>query len=267
MHTMFEDIQNKFLNFIKTNFDLNDPKISHKLNHTLFVVKNAEYLSQKLCLGTEDTELSKLIALFHDFGRFYEAKQYQSFREDLIKMDHALIGTELLFKEGLIREFIKEDKYDRIMEVAIANHSKFKLDITGMSEQEILHSKIIRDADKLDSYRNKAVTDIFLISNITSEELENSTVSPKIYQDFMNESPIYDKDRTTGLDIWVSYIAFIFDIYFPESLEYIKEKDYINILINKYNYKLPEAKQQMAEIRAKANNYLNNKIKGDINGT
>lgn len=257
---MFEQTKEKFLEFIKANFDLNDPKISHKLSHTFFVVNNAEYICLKKDLNSETIELAKLIALFHDFGRFYEAREYKSFREDLIKMDHASIGTKVLFEEGLIRHFVSDSKYDKTMKLAISHHNKYKLDITGLTDEEILHSKIIRDADKIDSFRNKAITDIFIMSNITKEELENSLISDKIYNDFMQEKAILDTERKTALDVWVSYIAFIFDIYFPVSLNYIKEKNYINILVDKYNYQLPEAKKQMENIRNKANSFLENNI-------
>lgn len=253
---MYNYAKEKLILFIKENFDINDDKVSHKLQHTFYVVDNAEYLSKQMKLNGQDIELSKLIALFHDFGRFYEARDFKSFREDLNKMDHATLGVELLFNENLIRNFIDDNKYDEIMIKAIGNHSKYILDTSNMTEQEVLHCKIIRDADKLDSFRAKTVSDIYTMANITEEEIENSIVSDNIYEDFMNEKTILSKDRKTGLDIWVSYIAFIFGLYFKESLQLVKEKDYVNILIDRFNYKNDIAKRQMEEIRAKANRYL-----------
>ena len=40
----------------------------------------------------------------------------------------------------------------------------------------------------------------------------------------MNEKTILSKDRKTGIDIWISYIAFIFGLEFKCSYELIKEK-------------------------------------------
>lgn len=69
-------------------------------------------------------------------------------------MDHAAFGVQLLFEEGKIRDFIQEPKWDSIIRTAIARHSDFKLD--GISdERELLHSRLIRDADKLDNCRVK----------------------------------------------------------------------------------------------------------------
>lgn len=253
---MYNQAKEKLISFIQKNFKMDDVKVEHKLEHTFYVVDNAEYLSKKLNLDAEGIELAKLIALFHDFGRFYEAREYKSFREDINKMDHATLGVEILFNDNLIREFLDENKYDTIMKKTIGNHSKYQLDTTGMTENEILYCKIIRDADKLDSFRAKTVSDIYTMANITEEDIENSEVSENIYADFMKEKTILSKDRKTGLDIWVSYIAFIFGLYFRESLELVKEKNYVNILVDRFNYKNDIAKKQMEEIRIKANNYL-----------
>ena len=253
---MYNYAKEKLILFIKETFDINDDKVKHKLQHTFYVVDNAEYLSKKLGLSAEEIELAKLIALFHDFGRFYEARDYQSFREDLHKMDHATLGVKLLFNDNLIKSFIDNRKYDGIMKKAIENHSKYILDTSNMTKDEILHCKIIRDADKLDSFRAKTVSDVYTMANITRKDIEYSVISAKIYNDFMNEKTILSKDRKTGLDIWVSYIAFIFGFYFKESLEVVRNKDYINILVDRFNYKNSVAKIQMEDIRNKANNYI-----------
>ena len=81
----------------------------------------------------------------------------------------------------------------------------------------------------------------------------------KIYDDFMNEKTILSKDRKTGIDIWISYIAFIFGLEFKCSYELIKEKDYINKLFDRFEYKLENKK--MNELRTKALNYLDMKIR------
>ena len=65
----------------------------------------------------------------------------------------------LLFEQNEIRNFIPTAKYDEIIKKAIANHIKYILDESGMTDWERLHAKIIRDADKIDSFRAKT-TDI-----------------------------------------------------------------------------------------------------------
>ena len=60
--------------------------------------------------------------------------------------------------------------------------------------------------------------------------------------------------------MWVSYIAFIFDYNFSSGLKYIKEKNYINILVDRINYKNEETKQKMEQIRDCANEYIVERI-------
>ena len=253
---MFEYAKDKFIDFINTNYDISDNKSKHKLNHTFHVVDNSKYLCDKLNLDDETKEIAMIIALLHDIGRFYQAKELQNFREDINNYDHATIGIKILFENNLIRKFIKNKKYDEIIKSAIANHNKYIVDFENMNNMQALHSKLIRDADKLDSFRAKYEEDIYTMANITKEEIENSLISDNILNSFMNEKTILSKDRKTPIDIWISYIAFIYGLYFKESLLYIKENNYVNKLIDRFNYELDDTKEKIEKIRNKGNKYI-----------
>ena len=54
-------------------------------------------------------------------------------------------------------------------------------------------------------------------------------------------------------------IAFIFDLNFDISLKYIKEKNYIDILIDRIEYKNYDTKQKMEDIRKCTKEYIENK--------
>lgn len=183
------------------NFDINDEKINHKLNHTYNVIENAKYLCECLNLDKENTELALIIALLHDIGRFDQAKEIKTFREDITSLDHATFGVELLFEKGQIKNYVDNESYYPIIEKVIGNHSKYILDETGMTDIEILHCKIIRDADKIDSFRAKTVDDIYTMANINEEDIKNSKVTEKVYNTFKKQKTILSKDRRTGLDI------------------------------------------------------------------
>lgn len=258
---MFEYAKDKFIDFINTNYDISDNKIKHKLNHTFHVVDNSKYLCDKLNLDDETKEIAMIIALLHDIGRFYQAKELQNFREDINNYDHATIGIKILFENNLIRKFIKNKKYDEIIKSAIANHNKYIVDFENMNNMQALHSKLIRDADKLDSFRAKYEEDIYTMANITKEEIENSLISDNILNSFMNEKTILSKDRKTPIDIWISYIAFIYGLYFRESLNYIYELDYVNKLVDKFNYKIEDTKKKMKKIKEKGNKFISKRRK------
>ena len=127
-----------------------------------------------------------------------------------------------------------------------------------MSDIEILHCKIIRDADKIDSFRAKTVDDIYTMANINKEDIENSKVTKKVYDAFKEHKTIISKDRQTGLDIWTSYIAFIFGLEFKGSYELINKNDYLNKLFNRFEYKVD--KSTMEELKKCAFDYLNNEL-------
>ena len=126
----------------------------------------------------------------------------------------------------------------------------------------MLHAKIIRDADKTDNFRVKSEEDFEnIIDNSSREILENDVISDKVYNDFISNKVIVREDRSTYLDFWVSYIAFIFDFNFKYGLEYIKQMDYINIMINRLDYKNEDTKKKMETIRNYALKYVENKLK------
>ncbi|MCI8410894.1 MAG: HD domain-containing protein [Clostridia bacterium] len=251
----FIKAQEMFKKYLK-QYDTNDGNIELKIKHTYEVVKKSEYISKGLGLDKENIELAKLIALLHDIGRFEQVKQINDFL-DSKSFDHAEYGIKVLFKDNLIREFIEDIKYDNIIQKAIYNHNKYKIE-EGLNESELLHSKIIRDADKLDNFRVKEKENFENIfpSKYNPKTINYETVSPKVYKDFMNHQCIKLEDRETQIDFWVCVIAFIFDLNFDISLQYIKDKNYIDILVDRIEYKNKETKEQMEQIRQCAKEYL-----------
>ena len=253
----FELAEKSFREYLK-KYDTNDGSIALKIKHTYEVVKKSEYIANGLRLDKEDIELAKIIALLHDIGRFEQIKEFGEFNDK--KIEHAEFGVKALFENGLIRDFINEDKYDSIIYKAIYNHNKYKIE-KNLNEKEILHCRIIRDADKLDNFRVKEkdkLEDIF--PKIYNEKTINyETISEKVYEDFMQHECIKLEDRKTIIDYWVCVIAFIFDLNLNVSLKYVKENNYIDTLVDRIDYKNTDTKQKMEDIRKCANKYIENR--------
>ena len=240
-------------------FDSQYGKIDLKTRHTYGVVKASEYIANKLNLNNEDIELTKLIALLHDIGRFEQIKQSDSFIDNK-DMDHAILGNDILFKNNLIRDFIEDTQYDNIISKAILNHNRLYIE-DGLTERELLHAKIIRDADKTDNFRVKAEENFEnIMDNSSKDILENDIISNNIFNDFMNSKIIVREDRKTYMDFWVSYIAFIFDYNYKFGLEYIKEMNYINTIVDRLDYKNIDTKQKMEKIRKHALEFIDKRI-------
>lgn len=241
------------------NFDSQYGKIDLKIRHTYGVVKASEYIANKLNLNNEDVELAKLIALLHDIGRFEQIRQSDSFIDNK-DMDHAILGNDILFKNNLIRDFIEDTQYDNIISKAILNHNRLYIE-DGLTERELLHAKIIRDADKTDNFRVKAEEDFEnIIVNSSKDILENDIISENIFNNFMNSKIIVRENRKTLMDFWVSYIAFIFDYNYKFGLEYIKEMNYINVIVDRLDYKDIDTKQKMELIRKHALEFIDKRI-------
>ena len=253
----FELAEKSFQEYLK-NYDINDGSIALKIKHTYEVVKKSEYIANGLRLDKENIELAKIIALLHDIGRFEQIKEFEEFNDK--KIEHAEFSVKVLFDNSLIRKFIDEDKYDNIIYKAIYNHNKYKIE-ENLNEKELLQCKIIRDADKLDNFRVKEkdkLEDMF--PKIYNEKTINyETISEKVYEDFMQHKCIKLEDRKTIIDYWVCVIAFIFDLNFNISLQYVKENNYIDILVNRIEYKNDTTKQKMEDIRRCAKEYIDDR--------
>jgi len=242
-----------------SNFDNQDnPGFNLKVVHTYHVVDNAVMISKKQGLSEEDTNLAALIGILHDIGRFDELKNLKKF--DSVGNDHAMFASKILFEEGLITNFIDTDKYNNIIKKAIENHNKKQIE-DGLSDKELLHAKIIRDADKLDNYRVKQeekIENIFPGIVNSKEELENSLISDNVYNSVMKEECVDIKDRKYPLDYWICVLAFTFDLNFKETLSIVKENNYIDILIDRFNYNTN--KEKMSEIRNVLNDYIEKRL-------
>ena len=168
----------------------------------------------------------------------------------------------MLFEKGLIRKFIEDNQYNNIIKKAIENHSRLEIE-TNLDKRTLLHCKIIRDADKIDNYRVKKdekIEAIFPKRVNKKENMEESKLSDKVYNTILDKKCVDIHDRVTPLDFWVCILAFTFDLNFDVSYKIIKENNYINVLIDRFQYKDEDTKNKMEKIREIINEYIDKKI-------
>ena len=252
--------KNEFRNFLDKYEDKSDLSFKLKVVHTYHVTENSKYIAEKLNLSKEDIELAELIGLLHDIGRFEELKITKELNS--VKFDHATHGSKMLFEKGMIRKFVEDSQYDEIIKKAIENHGRLAIE-KGLNKRELLHSKIIRDADKLDNYRVKKdekIEAIFPKRVNRKEDIEESLLCDKVYETVLNRKCVNIYDRVTPLDFWVCILAFTFDLNFDVTYNMVKEKGYINILIDRFDYKDIETKNRMENIRNIINKFIDEKI-------
>ena len=238
-------------------YDREDDKIKLKIVHTYGVVRCMNQITKKMGLSKEERKLAELIALLHDIGRFEQLKRFGSFEPGL--MDHAAYGAEILFEEGMIREFIEDSRYDEIIRMAIEKHSAYKL--IGISDPcALLHAKLIRDADKLDNCRVKLEDAVETMLDVSAEEVGKQQISPEVLAQVYQKTSIDNKTRNTKMDYWVSYVAYFFDINFPETLEIIQEHQYVDRIIRRIPYSNIDTAKKMRQIGDFVNEYIKGRI-------
>lgn len=240
-----------------SQYDQTIPSIKLKIIHTYEVMKCSDYLSDLLQLSCDDKKLASLIALLHDIGRFEQWIKYESF-EDYKTVDHALFSSELLFEKGLIREFIDDQCYDRIIKAAIEQHNRYEID-ADFDERTLMFIHLIRDADKLDNFRVKEVETFEAIFQTSYEEVSQEDITDSVYQQVYDQKLVYGPSRVTHLDMWLSYIAFIFDLHFRESLVYIHENNWINRSFSRIEPVNEKIKQKYDILKDRTLEYLVNK--------
>ncbi len=252
-----EIAKDKFKNYAQ-QFKVADNKVNIKITHTMGVVEVSGYIARNLNLSQEDIELAELIGLLHDIGRFEQAVRYDNY-DDYDTIDHAELGVEILFKNGFIREFIDTDKYGNIIEKAIRNHNKYEIE-DGLDERELLFAKIIRDADKTDNFKVKQYQDFESLFKASEQEVQEEKITDDIWNVFLQEKTIISSQRVTNMDKWLSYLAWVYDYNFVPSLQYLKENDCINKVIDRLDYKDEITKERMECAREKVNRYINERL-------
>lgn len=254
--------KNTFKEYIQ-NYNIDNPHIAKKVAHTYRTVNVAETIAKELQLDEENIKLASLIALLHDIGRFEQLTNYHTY-SDIASIDHGDLGVKILFEDKWIEKFIEDRSYDQIIYLAIKNHNKYKIQ-EGIKDNELLHCKIVRDADK---------TDIFavLIGDIKVGEskegkgilydyksIGKQKISKEIRKAYQENKQIDSSYIKTEIDEYINMISFIYDYNFPIGLKIVKENQYIEKMIQAVNIH-EQQKKQFNEILKIANEYIDRRI-------
>ena len=222
-------------------------------------IKFNRQLTEYLCLHENITGIEKdlayLIALLHDIGRFEQIKRFNSF--DDRNVDHATLGVQVLFDEGMIRQFIEDDQYDEVIRKAIAYHSLYKVP-KGLDSFLLKQVLLIRDSDKLDNFRVKNIESIQTLFSISDADFYSQRVSKNILKDIENHTLILKENRHNEVDMWVSYMAFVFDLNFKSSYLFIRENDYIHRNMERLHF-TGDLKEDMLFVEKICQSYIEEK--------
>ena len=251
MEAIYQKLKDWFESYT-SKFDLETEKdqknIQLKIDHSKRVTADMEEITAGMALSREQKYLAKIIALFHDIGRFKQYKKYRTF-SDYKSEDHGELGVQVL-KENMLLEDLSQDQQNTIFK-AIKEHNKADLSQEKFdNQQEILFARLIRDADKLDifnifveRYKTKSQED-YVIKLSTEPEINDHIYNKVLKKESIN----YDKLQTIN-DLKAMQLGWIYDINFKETIEIIKKREYIEVIYNsmEQNERAEEIYQQVRE--------------------
>lgn len=238
-------------------YDRSNGKIELKIIHTLAVADVMDRLTEKLRLDKRDCELAHICAVFHDIGRFEQVRRYDTFLDHL-SVDHAKLGCEVLEQEGFLAELPQAEQ--KMVLTAIRNHNQYGIE-SGLDEKTELLCRLIRDADKCDIFRVFACEDMVDTMGETQEQVSRETITDTVYESIFRHQCVKKEERKTGLDKWISFLGFFFDMNFEESLELLMEERFYRKPFDRTCFADPETREQVKQILDEVENYIQMRIR------
>lgn len=219
-----------FNTYIESFSDLTEEQVRNfgiKQNHSLRVAENSALIAGKLELPEDDKQIAHIAAIFHDIGRFEQLVKYNTFN-DLNSVDHAELAVEILRNEKLLEQLDCEE--EDLVYTAILAHNKFEIP-KKISEQQLLHARLLRDADKLDILN--VLSDYYSDRNskpnhtLTWELPKGTQVSNAVAKEALAGKLVSKKNIVSELDVKILQMSWIFDLNFKVSVQYLLEKRYL----------------------------------------
>ena len=252
LHINRVNVREQFESYIAP-YDLSDPKIRLKAEHTYRVAELCARIAASLSVPAEDEDLAWLLGMLHDIGRFEQVRRYGTF-VDAQSVDHAAFGADLLFQENLIRRFVSSDEEDSLIEQSIRLHNVFQLP-EDSSDRERTFAQILRDADKIDIVRVNCEFPRSEIYNLPEEEFLMSDISDEVLQDALSMRNVLRAHRRTAADYIVGQISLTFGLVYEESRRIIREQGYLDHIMN-YESRNPETMRRLELIRGRVEQFL-----------
>lgn len=245
------DAEKLFLDYT-SGFDKNTGRIRLKILHSLKVAEVMDRLTKMLGLSEHDAYLAHITAVFHDIGRFEQVTKYNTFN-DQISEDHAAIACRVLTEKNFLSELPKNEQH--MILKAIENHNKYIIE-DGLDSKTLLLANLIRDADKIDILRVFATEDPVDTMGESADQVSKETISPEVYKRIMAHEQIPKSIRKTGLDFWIGFLGFIYNLYYKESLHIIAKDKYYLRPFESVTFQNERTKEQIPLILSEIGKYM-----------
>ena len=232
-----------------SKYDLNNINITLKIAHTYRVAALSERIAGNNCV-----DLAWLLGLLHDIGRFEQVTKYGTFKDSL-SVDHAEFGADILFNDGLIKNFLSENFLNsnelmQLIETAVRLHNKFRLP-ENLCEPTLTYTKILRDSDKLDIFR--VITEP-PYNYDDKRDLDGLTVRDEVIQSVIEHRCVprpENANQFNELEMLISQCCMAFELEFKESRKIAIEQGYLRKILNQDNEFLIMLRSEIAKAWSK----------------
>jgi len=243
----------EFINTVKSEVYNSDSTIERTIFHIEKVVENSLILADSLELNDNDKAMVEIAALFHDIGRLWILLPENL---GINKTDHSLYSIEFLKSCTPFNQL--DDSVQHIINQVIINHNKPDLP-TKESEPNLFYIKLLRDADKLDIWRETSEyiaqksgkPNMAIRLNLSEKQVVTSSFCKVIVEGGI---PV-KSDLITFNDFVIFQMSWIFDLHYKKSFQIVNQKQYIRHLYDS----LPK-NDNVIEIYRMIRIYIENRI-------
>jgi len=232
-HNDLLQLEQRFIHYTRPFLELKgqDPRpYLVKEEHTQNVRKNIRLLCEGLSMDEGRTWVAEAVALFHDIGRFPQYREYGTFR-DKESVNHAALSAKILLDEGLLAG-LPEPEQQVIMH-AVTLHNVLNVP-AGLSGDDLLFTRLIRDADKLDIWR--VFVEYYRMpeadrSDVVGLSLPETAVCTPAVLDALTRGEMVRHDMISSQnDFKLLQLSWVFDLNFPTSFQLMSKRRYVEQL-------------------------------------
>jgi putative nucleotidyltransferase with HDIG domain len=226
------EMENSFIEYADS-FLTDEPLFSRniilKREHSLRVRRECAEIVKSLEISEHDRFIAEAAGLFHDIGRFEQYTRHRTF-VDLKSEDHGQLGIAALRKLNFLDGFDAADAGHILTAVSCHNRRAIPEEISG---RELLISKVVRDADKLDimnivlNYYRHPETN----GAVTLDLEDSPAVSMPIIRSVSRCETVAMRDLRTVTDFKIAQLGWVYDLNFPHSFQIYLERDYHHELL------------------------------------
>lgn len=201
-----------------------------KLEHSCRVEEESAELAADLDMEAGEIRFAGMLGLLHDAGRFEQYRRHGTF-SDRRSEDHGALGARVLAEHSVLADLPQRSRTIALRAVAYHNRAVLPGD---EGEDCLLHSRLLRDGDKLDIYR--VVTSYYhrpqeaRDRTIELDLPDTHEVSEEVLEDLSCGNIVDASNVRTLNDFKLLQIGWVHDINYRPTLDRVARRRYLELI-------------------------------------